>query len=60
MRAFGRTIQRRQIAARSQFIRQTTYRGFASVNNGSVNGLTVIDHHYEYIFPFKFHACIVC
>jgi succinate dehydrogenase (ubiquinone) flavoprotein subunit len=49
MRAFARAIQRRQFGPRSLFLRRQ--RGFATVNAQEVKGLTVIDHHYEYILP---------
>ena len=51
MRALARIVQRRQFGARSSFLRRSVrqQRGFASVNSQDVKGLTVIDHHYEYI-----------
>ncbi|KAI4712577.1 succinate dehydrogenase flavoprotein subunit [Alternaria sp. Ai002NY15] len=49
MRAFARTISRRQYSARQQLLSSRHHRKFASVNRPNVKGLTVIDHHYDAI-----------
>jgi hypothetical protein len=56
MRAFARSIQRQQLAARSSFPRRQ--RGFATVNTNQVKGLTVIDHHYEHVLLSQFTQII--
>ncbi|KAI4625636.1 succinate dehydrogenase flavoprotein subunit [Alternaria sp. BMP 0032] len=49
MRAFARTISRRQYSAHQQLLSPRHHRKFASVNGPNVKGLTVIDHHYDAI-----------
>lgn len=68
MRAFARAVQRQKFGARSNLLRQHNIRqrGFASVNGPEIKGLTIIDHHYEYVtcFPvvtsFYFHLYPNC
>jgi hypothetical protein len=50
MRAFSRATQRQRFGARSAFLRQTqASRRAASSSSLKVPGLTVVDHHYEYV-----------
>lgn len=54
MRACARAIQRQAFGARSPFLRRKLsvappLRRHASTSKSNANGLTVIDHHYEYV-----------
>jgi succinate dehydrogenase (ubiquinone) flavoprotein subunit len=56
MRSFARAVQRQRFGTRNSFLRRQ--RGFATVNSQEVKGLTVIDHHYEYV-SYSVHVYLV-